>query len=98
VKEASEGKIPFERETLAGLLERWLDHIEARGLCAGDLESSGPPGKYTLPDTGVLGRFCGSGQGSAGSRFSEITGLIVRRRGTIGACQRRTFLPSPSLL
>jgi len=31
VKEANDGKIPFERETLAGLLERWLDHIEARG-------------------------------------------------------------------
>jgi hypothetical protein len=31
VKEASEGKIPLERETLAGLLERWLDHSEARG-------------------------------------------------------------------
>jgi integrase len=31
VKDASEGKIPLERETLAGLLERWLDHIEARG-------------------------------------------------------------------
>jgi hypothetical protein len=31
VKEANEGKIPFERETLTGLLERWLDHIEARG-------------------------------------------------------------------
>jgi integrase len=31
VKEATEGKIPLERETLAGLLERWLDHIEARG-------------------------------------------------------------------
>ena len=31
VKEAAEGKIPLERETLAGLLERWLEHIEARG-------------------------------------------------------------------
>ena len=31
VKDASEGKIPFERETLAGLLDRWLNHIEARG-------------------------------------------------------------------
>ena len=31
VKEGDEAKIPLERETLAGLLERWLDHIEARG-------------------------------------------------------------------
>ena len=31
VKEAAEGKIPLEHETLAGLLERWLAHIEARG-------------------------------------------------------------------
>jgi hypothetical protein len=31
VKEAAEGKIPLERETLTGLLERWLEHMEARG-------------------------------------------------------------------
>ena len=31
VREANEGKIPLERETLASLLERWLAHIEARG-------------------------------------------------------------------
>ena len=31
MKDASEGKISLERETLAGLLERWLEHIEARG-------------------------------------------------------------------
>ncbi|HXZ62615.1 MAG TPA: hypothetical protein VEG62_07730, partial [Acidimicrobiales bacterium] len=31
VKDAAEGKIPLERETLAGLLERWLAHIEVRG-------------------------------------------------------------------
>ena len=31
VKEAAEGKIPLERETLAGLVERRLEHIEARG-------------------------------------------------------------------
>jgi integrase len=31
VKEANEGQIPLENETLAGLLERWLAHIEARG-------------------------------------------------------------------
>jgi hypothetical protein len=31
VKQAADGKIPLERETLAGLLERWLEHIEARG-------------------------------------------------------------------
>ncbi len=31
VKEAGEGKIPAERETVAGLLHRWLEHIEARG-------------------------------------------------------------------
>jgi integrase len=28
---ASEGRISTERETLSGLLDRWLDHIEARG-------------------------------------------------------------------
>jgi integrase len=31
VKEANDGKVPLERETLAGLLERWIAHIEARG-------------------------------------------------------------------
>lgn len=31
VKDVAEGKIPLERETVARLLERWLDHIEARG-------------------------------------------------------------------
>ena len=31
VKQASEGRIPLERESLGGLLERWLEHIEARG-------------------------------------------------------------------
>jgi hypothetical protein len=31
VKLASEGRIPTERETLGGLLDRLLDHIEARG-------------------------------------------------------------------
>jgi integrase len=31
VKLASEGRLSSERETLSGLLDRWLDHIEARG-------------------------------------------------------------------
>lgn len=31
MKEAAEGNSPLERETLAGLLERWLAHIEVRG-------------------------------------------------------------------
>jgi integrase len=31
IKLASEGQISTERETLGGLLDRWLDHIEARG-------------------------------------------------------------------
>ena len=31
VKLASEGRLSTERETLGGLLDRWLDHIEARG-------------------------------------------------------------------
>jgi hypothetical protein len=31
VKQAADGQIPTERETLGGLLTRWLDHIEARG-------------------------------------------------------------------
>jgi hypothetical protein len=30
VNQAAEGKIPFERETLFGLLDRWLERIEAR--------------------------------------------------------------------
>lgn len=34
VRDASEGKVPFERETLAGLLKKWLEHIEARGRAA----------------------------------------------------------------
>jgi hypothetical protein len=31
VKQAAKGKIPFEHETVRGLLQRWLEHIEARG-------------------------------------------------------------------
>lgn len=31
MKEAAEGKIPVERERVAGVLDRWLEHIEARG-------------------------------------------------------------------
>lgn len=31
MREAGEGKIPVERETVTGRLERWLDHTEARG-------------------------------------------------------------------
>ena len=31
VNEASQGRIPLTNETFGGLLDRWLDHIEARG-------------------------------------------------------------------
>ncbi len=31
VNEASQGRIPLTKETFGGLLNRWLDHIEARG-------------------------------------------------------------------
>ena len=31
MKAAGEGKIPVQRETVAGLPERWLEHIETRG-------------------------------------------------------------------
>ena len=31
VNEASKGQIPLTKETFGGLLDRWLDHIEARG-------------------------------------------------------------------
>lgn len=31
VKEANEGKVPLERETLTGFLARWFEHTEAPG-------------------------------------------------------------------
>ncbi len=47
VSEADHVRIPLTKETFGGLLDRWLDHIEARGPGTQDLGREPPHGRET---------------------------------------------------
>jgi hypothetical protein len=97
VKLASEGRLSPERETLGGLLDRWLDHIEARGRAPKTLVENRRLATAITAELGekelrkVTGRdldasTTGCSDGASRPRVSGVTTPSCQRRSDGASC------------